>query len=176
MTPIEEKEKIIMKLLEEGRTTKEIAHEEHVSFSFISMVNKKRLGIDTTVKKQLSTPTQALKLFSEGKSVIEVIIILDKPYEEICKYHDDYLRLKNKSYLVSLIEGYQDTLPTIIKIIKYLIRNPSTKDDLIATLALVKDIPRLRIIKKNLEERIAALNQTKNRLTSNNESINQFSY
>jgi hypothetical protein len=173
---IEEKQKRVMKLLEEAQTFKEIAQKEHVSFSFISMVNKKRLGIDLTVKKQSSIPTQALKLFSEGKSVIEVIIILDKPYAEICKYHDDYLRLKNRSYLISLIEAYQDTLPTIVKIIKYLIQNPSSKDDLIATLALVKDKPRLRLIKKNLEERIDALNQTKNLLTCNKESINQFSY
>lgn len=154
---IAEKEKRIMKLLEENHTSKEIAQKEHVSFSFISMVNKKRLGLDPSVKKQSSIPTQALKLFSEGKSVIEVIIILDKPYSEICKYHDDYLRLKNRSYLVSLFEAYQDTLPTIIKIIKYLIQNPSTKDELIATLTLVKDIPRLKITKNNLEQKIKDL-------------------
>ena len=41
-------------------------------------------------------------------------------------------------YLVSLTEGYQDVLSTIVKVIKYLIQNPSTKNDLIATLALVK--------------------------------------
>ncbi len=41
---IEEKEKREIKLLEEGRTFKEIAKVEHVSFSFISMVNKKKQG------------------------------------------------------------------------------------------------------------------------------------
>lgn len=37
---IKEKEKRVMKLLEEGRTFKEIAKDEHVSFSYISMVIK----------------------------------------------------------------------------------------------------------------------------------------
>jgi hypothetical protein len=37
---IEEKERREIKLLEEGRTFKEIVKVEHVSFSFISMVNK----------------------------------------------------------------------------------------------------------------------------------------
>jgi hypothetical protein len=170
---IQDKEKRIMKLLEEDRTFKEIAQKEHVSFSFISIANKKRLGLDQSVKKQSSIPTQALKLFSEGKSVIEVIIILDRPSAEICKYHDDYLRLKNRSYLVFLIEAYHDSLPTIVKIIKYLIQNPSTKDDLIATVALVKDIPKLRNIKQNLEEKIRELTKRKNCLLNEIQDIRQ---
>jgi hypothetical protein len=169
---IAEKEKRVMKLLDDGRNFKDIAKEEHLSFSYLSMINKKRLGIDPSIKKQSSIPTQALKLFSEGKSVIEVIIILDKPYTEIIKYHDDYLRLKNRGYLIALIEAYQDTLPTIVKIIKYLIKNPSTNDDLIATLALVKELPRLRHIKKNLEERITSLTQTRNQLLINRSKMN----
>jgi hypothetical protein len=176
MTLIEEKEKRVLKLLEEGRTTKEIAQEEHVSFTFISMVNKKRLGEDPSVKKQLSIPTQALKLFSEGKSVIEVTIILDRPILEIQGYHNDYLRLKNRGYLVSLIEAHVDHLPTIIKLIKYITQNPFAKNDLIATLALVKDIPRLKITKQNLEEKIRDLNKTKSYLLSDIQDIRQASW
>jgi hypothetical protein len=58
---IKEKEKRVMKLLEDGWNFKDIAKEEHLSFSFISMVNKKRLGQDPSVKKRLSTPTEAIK-------------------------------------------------------------------------------------------------------------------
>ena len=52
-------------------------------FSFISMVKKKMLGEDPSVNKQLSIPTQALKLFSEGKSLIEVTITLDRPHQKL---------------------------------------------------------------------------------------------
>jgi uncharacterized protein YerC len=38
-----DKEKLVMKLLEEGKNFQEIAKEAHVSFCLISMVNKKRL-------------------------------------------------------------------------------------------------------------------------------------
>ena len=65
-TTLSDKEKLIMKLLEEGKNYQEIAKEAHASFSFISMVNKKRLGQDPSVNKKLSIPTQSLKLFSEG--------------------------------------------------------------------------------------------------------------
>ena len=67
---IYEKEKLVMKLLEEGKNFQEIAKEAHVSFSFISMVKKKMLGEDTSVIKNCQYRHSALKLFSEGKSVI----------------------------------------------------------------------------------------------------------
>jgi len=169
---LSEKEKLVMKLLEDNKSYPEIAKEAHVSFSFISSVNKKRLGKNPTVKKQLSIPTQALQLFSEGKSVIEAIIILDRPYIEICKYHDEYLRLKNRGYLVLFIEVYQDTLP-IIKVIKYLIQNPSSKNEIIATLALVKDISKLKSTKKKLHEKIQRLCETRNYLLNDIHDIRQ---
>ena len=39
-----EKERLVMRLLEEGKNFQEIAKVTHVSFSFISMVKKKMLG------------------------------------------------------------------------------------------------------------------------------------
>jgi hypothetical protein len=176
MTPIEEKEKRVLKLLEEGWNFKDIAKEEHVSFSFISIVNKKRLGQDPTLKKQLSIPTLALKLFSEGKSIIEVTIILDRPTSEIREYYYDYLRLRGIDSLVSLIEAHKDHLPTIIKLIKYIIQNSFAKNDLVATLALVKEIPRLKSTKKNLEEKIESLTNTRSRLLNSRQRMNQISY
>ncbi len=118
---IDEKEKLVRKLLEEGKNFQEIAKAAHVSFSFISMVKKKMLGQDPSVNKRLSIPTQALKLFSEGKSLIEVTITLDRPSLETRKYREDYLRLKNMDYLVSLVEAYMDNIPTISKLIKYIV-------------------------------------------------------
>ncbi len=171
---ISDKEKLVMKLLEEGKNFQEIAKEAHVSFSFISMVKKKMLGEDPSVNKRLSIPTQALKLFSEGKSIIEVTIILDRPISEIQGYHNDFLRLKGVGYLVPLIEAHRDHLPTISKLIKYVIQNPFTKNDLVAALALVNDITRLKNTKKNLEERIEYLNGIRNHLLNNKKRMNPY--
>jgi hypothetical protein len=168
-----EKEKLVMTLLEDGKNWQEITKEAHVSCSFVSMVNKKILGEDISVKKKLSTPTEALKLFSEKKSIIEVTIILDRPILEIRGYYNDYLRLVHVGYLVALIEAHRDHLPTIIKLIKYIIQNPFTKNDLIAALTLVKDIPRLKSTTKNLEDRINDLIKTRNYLLNEIHDIRQ---
>jgi len=156
---VEGKEKRVMKLLEEGWTFKEIAQKEHVSFSFISMVNKKRLGIDRTENKKLSIPTQALKSFSEGNDVLQTTIALDRPLDEIQGYFEDYLETKKLSDLVLLVECRQHQLPIIKKIIRFILSNPISQNDMIIALALATDISRLRNIKKKLEENIKVLKQ-----------------
>ena len=163
-----------MKLLEENKNFQEIAKEAHVSFTFISMLKKKMLGQDMTVNKRLSIPTQALKLFSEGKSLIEVTITLDRPISETRGYHSDFLRLKNMDYLVSLFESHRDILPTVSKLIKYAIKNPLTKNDLLIALELVYDINRLKNVKKTLEEKIEILNEAKNHLLNSKRRMNQY--
>ena len=143
-------------------------------FSFISRVKKKMLGEDLTVNKRLSIPTQALKLLSEGKSLIEVTITLDRPISETRGYHSDFLRLKNMDCLLSLIESHIDILPTVSKLIKHIIQNPFTKNDLIIALELVYDINRLRSVKKTLEEKIEILNEAKNHLLNSKRRMNQY--
>ena len=77
-------------------------------------------------------------------------------------------------YLVSLVEAHLDHLPTISKLIKYIIQNPFTKNDLMVALGLVNDINRLRNIKKTLEEKIEILNKTKNHLLNSKRRMNQY--
>ena len=174
------KEKKVIEMLENNKNFQEIAKTVRVSFSFISMVKKKMLGEDTTINKKLSIPSQALRLFSEGNSILEVIIILDRPSSEIRNYYADYLRLKNMTYLVSLLETYPDGSPTITKLVKYITQNPSTKDELLVAIRLVKDLPRLRAIKKQLENNIKVLRQERNYLSegysSNGGGIIQYSF
>jgi hypothetical protein len=147
-----------------------------VSFSFISMVKKKMLGEDPSVNKRLSIATQALKLFSEGKSVIEVTITLDRSISEIQGYYNDYLRLRGMGFLVSFIEAHRNHLPTISKLIKYIVQHPFTKNDLIGSLGFVKDINRLRTVKKNPVENISTLNPTRNQLLISRRKMNQINY
>lgn len=58
-----EKEELIIKLLQAGRTYKEISRECHASFSEISSINKKLQGDDS----EPSIRNQAYKMFEEEK-------------------------------------------------------------------------------------------------------------
>lgn len=60
--------------------------------------------------------------------------------------------------------------------IRFILSNPVSQNDLIVALGFVKDINRLKNMKKNLEEKIENLNKTRNHLLNNRHRVNQVSY
>jgi hypothetical protein len=60
--------------------------------------------------------------------------------------------------------------------IRFILSNPVSQNDLIVALEFVKDINRLKNMKKNLEEKIENLNKTRNHLLNNRHRVNQVSY
>lgn len=164
MTFVIDKEKLVMDLLKAGKTFQQIAKEAHVSCSFIAVVNRKLKGEPQEIVRKLSIPSQALKLFSEGKSILEVTIELDRPVEEIRIYYEDYLDLKKMHDLVLLFELHQDNLPIIKKMIRFILSNPVSQNDLMTILEIMDDIPRLKVVKKTLMQKIRYLTETRDNL------------
>lgn len=80
-----EKEKRIIELLKEGKTSRQIAETVHVSFGDIGTIRRRLTGAqeekDQSASNHLNTKsksvrTQAFQLFSKGKSRVEVAIQL----------------------------------------------------------------------------------------------------
>ena len=96
-----EKEELIVKLLEEGKTYKEISKEAHASFSEISRINKNLNG-------EVSEPSiqnQAYKMFQEEKKrPIDVAIELQIDNIEATKYWKEYLQLKREYKFLEIRE------------------------------------------------------------------------
>jgi transposase len=78
-----DKEQLVIKLHQEGKTIREIASAAHLSFSDIGTIIRRADGhdkdsdIETKDLKNKSKDTQALYLFSIGKTPLEVAIELD---------------------------------------------------------------------------------------------------
>jgi hypothetical protein len=86
----EEREEHVILLYKEGRTFKNIAKEMHMSFRDIgAIINKAKLqaererGYAAEDIQPKSPESQAFKLFSEGKSTVEVAIALDLPGDRV---------------------------------------------------------------------------------------------
>jgi hypothetical protein len=87
-----EKEQYVIQLYKENKTTREIAKLTHMSFRDIGIIKKKveleahgETGPseeDDDIKSKSET-TQAIKLFSEFKSPVDVIIALDLPANQV---------------------------------------------------------------------------------------------
>jgi transcriptional regulator len=79
-----EKDELIIKLLNEGLSFKDIAKRVHVSLSDISKIKRKITGEEIEKERRpLSIHSQALQLFKEGNSLIDVAIFLDLPKDEV---------------------------------------------------------------------------------------------
>lgn len=102
-----EKESLIIKLLEEGWTVREIAKEAHASPETIGEIKRMISGESasyTKKNKKLSKNAMALKLFSENKNLTEVSIMLDFDPKEVEKVYLDYLRMNRLSELVKIYQ------------------------------------------------------------------------
>jgi hypothetical protein len=112
MMSLEEKRKIVIKLHKEGATIRQIAEKVHMSFRDIKKI------IDETYPKirELIPETKALKLFSEGKSLMNVITKLDIPFDLAEKVERQYLRMLKKNKLAQLFSEDQEKFTLIFEI------------------------------------------------------------
>ena len=114
----------MIKFLNEGLRFKDIAKEVHMSLSDISKIKRKITGEEIEKENMpLSIPSKALQLFKEGKSLIDVAIILDISKDEVIQNYSNYLILKNMRDVAMILQEYKYNLSTILKLFNYLKEN-----------------------------------------------------
>jgi hypothetical protein len=115
----QEKERLVIELYNQGKTIREISKICHISFRDIGTLVRKASGEkekdQNTKRLPLSPSSQAYKLFSEGKTPIEVAITLNLSESETTKYHEEYLNLKQMHELKIV---YDEIGPDIIQFLE----------------------------------------------------------
>ena len=103
-----EKRDLILSLLKEGKTYRDICHIAHVSPRDIKPIlkkyeqhkrlenNKRKENTQTTTQKKLSLSSQAFKLFKDGKQPTEVSKILDLQYKKSFKILLSFFKIREK--------------------------------------------------------------------------------
>ncbi len=113
-----EKEMLVIKLATEGKTTRDIAKEAHVSFKTIRQILNKVTGDDEAEKEQRleskSDYARAFKMFLDGRPRLEVAIELDIESPTVICYYEDYLKLANMRKLVCVYNELKDDLPIFL--------------------------------------------------------------
>ena len=111
-----EKDEYVIRLYKEGRSVREIAELVHMSFRDIGLITKKvkleadgeRGQLEDDDIKSKSKTTQAIKLFSELKSPVEVAIALDLATDQVQVIYRDYLELEGMYGLAQIYEAKYD--------------------------------------------------------------------
>ena len=108
-----EKEQHVIRLYKENMSIREIAKLMHMSFRDIGAIVKKvkleadrergQLEENDDIKSKSKT-TQAIKLFSELETPVEVALALDLPVDQVQAIYREYWKLDGMHRLVQIYE------------------------------------------------------------------------
>jgi hypothetical protein len=118
----QEKAKLVIDLYNQGKTIREISKEVRMSFRDIGSILKKASGEkeEKQDKEQslLSPSAQAYRLFSKGKTMIDVAITLNLSQVETTKYYEEYLNLTQIHELKMVYEEIGGDIVHFLKLYK----------------------------------------------------------
>jgi transposase len=117
----EERERLVIELYNQGKTIREIAKEVRMSFRDIGAilnkaVEEKTEGSKEEEQQQLSLSAQAYKLFSEGKTPLEVAIALNLKESEATKFYKEYWKLRQLHDLNMVYEETKGDIAPFLKL------------------------------------------------------------
>ena len=101
----QQKADLVIKLAEEGKSTRFIAEAAHVSLKDIGTIIRRHTGEEdesACKDKGLSTNSRAFILFKEGKSKVDVAIALDIDADQVLYIYEDYFRLLSLDHLITM--------------------------------------------------------------------------
>jgi len=115
-----EKENLVINVAEASKTTRHLSQVAHISPKDIGTIIRRYTVEDSEYQgNSQSLNSRAFKMFSDGKSLVNVAIALDIGADEVLGIHNDYLRLLNLDSLMTL---YRDLDDNDFNLLMYLYR------------------------------------------------------
>jgi hypothetical protein len=123
----QERERLVIELYNQGKTIREIAKEVRMSFRDIGVILNKAVEEKKTERSKqqqeevVAHPcpsTQAYKLFSEGKTPLQVSIALNLRESEATKFYKEYWKLKQLHNLNMVHEELKGDIELFLKLFK----------------------------------------------------------
>jgi predicted transcriptional regulator len=121
----QEKEKLVLEQYNQGKTIRDIAKELRMSFRDIGAILKKASAEEnengqTTDKMEkhhpLSISVRSYKLFSEGKTLVDVAVSLNLTQPEVTQFYREYLDLMKLQCLNKVYEDLGDDIGAFLKL------------------------------------------------------------
>jgi hypothetical protein len=143
-----QKEQYVIELYKQDKKIREIMQRAHMSPRDICVIIKKvKLQVerergqleekDDYDTESKSKNTQAIKMFSEGKTPVDVVIALDLPADEVREIYRQFLELNNMYNLVEVYDEMQNYLPSLLELFRIIESRGIDKNDIIDVLLLI---------------------------------------
>ena len=169
---VKEKEKYVLKLREEGKTYRDIAHELLISPREISKILKKANGeMEEKERKKivLSNTAKALQLYKKGKSPIEVAIKLDLSPQEAQSLYLNYLSLNNLHHFTETFKQFDnDSLQDIINLYHLMKQEGIGKKEIVETSKMINDLRKIKEEYYDISDQLSDLQKQRDFYLSDN--------
>jgi septation ring formation regulator EzrA len=160
----QERERLVLNLYNQGKTIREIAKEVRMSFRDIKvildkLVEEKIEGSEEQEQQQhLSLSAQAYKLFSDGKTPLEVAIALNLKESEATKFYKEYWKLKQLHNLNMVHEETKGDIEPLLRLYRLSKRKGMGVKQVVNFLTIANDdLPALEKRFKTLRNDISTL-------------------
>ena len=172
---VKEKEKYVLKLRDEHKTYRDIAHELRMSPREISKILKKANGeIEEKERKKivLSNTARALQFFKRGKSPTDVAIKLDMSPQEANSLYFNYLSLNNLHHFVETFKQFDnDSLQDFIDYYDFMKENGITKEEIVEAFKISKDYPKIKEEYHDISDQLPDLQRQRDFYISDNKIL-----
>src|SRR6188472_1378008 len=163
-----ERERHVIELYDQGKSTRDIAKELRMSLRDISSILRKNqvshglpfpiIDNNNNNKSPNQKSTQAYKLYSEGKKPVEVAIQLGLPERQATKYCREYWELEGLYELTFLYEERKHHLPSFIRLHNIMQRQGiDDENDIANVLKYTKELPNLQQYCQSLQKQVQDL-------------------
>ena len=155
---VKEKEKYVLKLRDEHKTYRDIAHELLMSPREISKILKKANGeIEEKERKKivLSNTAKALQLYKKGKSPTDVAIKLDLSPQEAQSLYLNYLSLNNLHHFIETFKQFDNNSLQDIIILYHLMKEEGIgKKEIAEAIKMNNDLPIIKEEYHDISDRL----------------------
>ena len=162
----DQKEKYVLELYQQGRTVRHIAQVTHMSFREIGAITKPykqkieqkngQVEVDNYEDiKSKSKVTQAIKLFSKDKNLVEVVIALDLQPDQVREIYREFLKLQDMRELVRVFDEMQNFLPSLLELFRIVLNRGLNANDVIDILRII-NTGQLEYVQRRIQSLIDA--------------------
>ena len=158
-----EKEQLVIKLAQEGKTTREIAKQVHISLRDIGKIQHKLTGDEELFErekqkqeeeeekqktKSLSPYARAFQMFKDKKPLEDVAIELDIKSNAVLDFYSEYLSLTRMDWLVKIYKELGQDFPLLMHLFKRI------KKEGLDNKQMISDLVKNQLTLKEMEIRI----------------------
>jgi transcriptional regulator len=170
-----EKENLVLKLYRQGKTIREIAQIVHMSFRDISSIIRRETGeAEQKDRIRLSKSAQALRLFEQGYTPVDVAVKLDIDTGEIGRIYKEYWNLKGLYNLLQVYEELKGEISSILKLYQLTKKEGMGPEQVVNLLKIAAELPNLESRYKVIRSNIFALERREESLENRLYQLNRY--